>query len=614
MNVPGAGGGSAPGPSTALPRAPGRAGPPAGCCECRPGAPRAGRKRLVPLRHHIRRAVPHSALDRVDRQATRSWSPWGRWPPAPARDPNNPASAATRAVDALQATCAALVSSWAGSPDELSAAQFTALEELRRELEPGARTRTRWPGPTARRRSRSGWPAHGVSGTWAIAPPLAAPAPTRLVPAGRCRPGRASPPAGPGVDGRHRLVRRPARGGQGVDRRVRSWSPRSVLLAAGPLLAAAVDVTDGLDSTLVMLGHKLGGVTVLRSTAPASPIEAYLESSTGSGPDLIDNAVDAMDRLGHAAAGHRAEGDSVVVRSATPARDAAGGGGPRLRALLHHQGGEQGTGLGLDIARRIVEERHGAHRHRLPAGPDRAVGPPPGPALGEESGTAAPGLSSPRSRGMVMAFDRPRRVAWPLWLLERAQVMDSLQMRGLRRQDAAPAIVVDEPAHEPPPRPRGRAAPPARRPGPVVAPGRGGRHQQFTEISGAITRCTMTRWPPGISRGDRRPGRGDRHHPQRGGGRRHPAQDVFLNVNWDFRAPRSARRRDPGTSRWYDDKPVTTLRTVTRQDGDRGLEGHGGLLHHDLTGVGGRQVLGARGPLGAGGGRRRSGSTGLRGR
>ncbi|MGH2814277.1 MAG: ATP-binding protein, partial [Actinomycetota bacterium] len=87
-----------------------------------------------------------------------------------AHEINNPASAATRAVDALQAACATLVSSLGRlAADELSAAQFTALEELRRELEPRAPD----PDPLARadrEQALSSWlTGHGVTGTWAIA-------------------------------------------------------------------------------------------------------------------------------------------------------------------------------------------------------------------------------------------------------------------------------------------------------------------------------------------------------------------------------------------------------------------------------------------------------------
>ena len=122
-----------------------------------------------------------------------------------------------------------------------------------------------------------------------------------------------------------------------------------------------VDVTDGLDSTLVMLGHKLGGVTVLREYgAGVPPIEAYAGELNRVWTNLIDNAVDAMDGSGTLRLATRAEGDSVVVE--------VGDTGPGMPPEVAGRAFEafyttkevgKGTGLGLDIARRIVEERHG---------------------------------------------------------------------------------------------------------------------------------------------------------------------------------------------------------------------------------------------------------------
>ena len=122
-----------------------------------------------------------------------------------------------------------------------------------------------------------------------------------------------------------------------------------------------VDVTDGLESTLVMLGHKLGGVTVLRDYGADVPrIEAYAGELNRVWTNLIDNAVDAMDGTGTLRLATRAEGDSVVVE--------VGDTGPGMPPPVAARAFEafyttkdvgKGTGLGLDIARRIVEERHG---------------------------------------------------------------------------------------------------------------------------------------------------------------------------------------------------------------------------------------------------------------
>lgn len=60
-----------------------------------------------------------------------------------------------------------------------------------------------------------------------------------------------------------------------------------------------VDVTVGLESTLVMLRHKLGDIEVVRAYAPGLPrIEAFPGELNQVWTNLIDNAVDAMDGHG----------------------------------------------------------------------------------------------------------------------------------------------------------------------------------------------------------------------------------------------------------------------------------------------------------------------------
>jgi len=123
-----------------------------------------------------------------------------------------------------------------------------------------------------------------------------------------------------------------------------------------------IDVTDGLESTLVMLGHKLrDGVTVVRDYGPEIPeIEAYAGELNQVWTNLIDNAIDAMDGAGTLRLATRAEGDDVVIE--------VGDTGPGMTPEVAARAFEtfyttkdvgKGTGLGLDIAQRIVVERHG---------------------------------------------------------------------------------------------------------------------------------------------------------------------------------------------------------------------------------------------------------------
>ena len=123
-----------------------------------------------------------------------------------------------------------------------------------------------------------------------------------------------------------------------------------------------VDVTEGIESTLVMLAHKLrGGVTVERDYAPDVPrIEAYAGELNQVWTNLVDNAVDAMDGVGTLRISTRADGDAVVVsvQDSGPGMPAAVA-ARAFEAFFTTKEVGKGTGLGLDIARRIVTERHG---------------------------------------------------------------------------------------------------------------------------------------------------------------------------------------------------------------------------------------------------------------
>ena len=124
----------------------------------------------------------------------------------------------------------------------------------------------------------------------------------------------------------------------------------------------AVDLTEGLESTLVMLGHKLrGGVTVVREYAADLPVvEAIPGELNQVWTNLVDNAVDAMEGSGTLRITTRGSGDGVVVEIADD--------GPGVTSEVAAHAFEpffttkdvgKGTGLGLDISRRIVVERHG---------------------------------------------------------------------------------------------------------------------------------------------------------------------------------------------------------------------------------------------------------------
>ena len=123
-----------------------------------------------------------------------------------------------------------------------------------------------------------------------------------------------------------------------------------------------IDIRDGLESTLVMLGHKLrdAAVTVVREYGDDVPkIEAYAGELNQVWTNLVDNAVDAMDGEGTLRLVTRVEDDDVVVEVV----DSGSGMSPAVAARAFEafyttKDVDAGTGLGLDIARRIVVERH----------------------------------------------------------------------------------------------------------------------------------------------------------------------------------------------------------------------------------------------------------------
>jgi signal transduction histidine kinase len=127
-----------------------------------------------------------------------------------------------------------------------------------------------------------------------------------------------------------------------------------------------VDVHDGLESTLSLLGHKLRDkqIEIVRDLDPDLPtIEAAGPELNQVWTNLIDNAVDAMDEGGRLTLRTRRQGDRVCVEIG----DDGPGIPPEQRdrvfdAFFTTKPVGQGTGLGLDIAQRIVVRHHGELR------------------------------------------------------------------------------------------------------------------------------------------------------------------------------------------------------------------------------------------------------------
>ena len=121
-----------------------------------------------------------------------------------------------------------------------------------------------------------------------------------------------------------------------------------------------VDIHVGLDSTVVMLGHKLQGVEVVREYDRTLPkVPAYAAELNQVWTNLIDNAADAMGGRGRLLLRTRREGDSAVVDVCDDGAGMPDAVQPQVfDAFFTTKAPGEGSGLGLDSARRIVEKRH----------------------------------------------------------------------------------------------------------------------------------------------------------------------------------------------------------------------------------------------------------------
>jgi signal transduction histidine kinase len=124
-----------------------------------------------------------------------------------------------------------------------------------------------------------------------------------------------------------------------------------------------IDVREGLETTLTILGHKLKHteISVTREYDPALPrLTVHGAELNQVWTNLLDNAIDALGRKGEITIVTRADGDCAEIDIADN--------GPGIPDEMRDRVFEpffttkdvgRGTGLGLDTARRILVERHG---------------------------------------------------------------------------------------------------------------------------------------------------------------------------------------------------------------------------------------------------------------
>jgi signal transduction histidine kinase len=123
----------------------------------------------------------------------------------------------------------------------------------------------------------------------------------------------------------------------------------------------SIDIHDGIESTLVMLAPKLAGIDVERSFATdLPPLEAYAAELNQVWTNLIDNAIDAMEGHGTLRVTTRTDDDCIIVDVIDSGHGMASDVQERVfEPFFTTKDVGKGTGLGLDISRRIVVERHG---------------------------------------------------------------------------------------------------------------------------------------------------------------------------------------------------------------------------------------------------------------
>jgi signal transduction histidine kinase len=280
-----------------------------------------------------------------------------------AHELNNPAAATTRAVDSLEDACQTLLGSLSRlAREEISARQFVELDNLRKQIGPRPLVHDPLAAADAEQALSAWLIAHGVDREWSIASAFAAAG----VDVAWCEKA-AQILAGPALD-------------SGLDWVASTLSAESLLAEIkdssrriSELVGAMrsysqmdraslqrTDITQGLESTLVMLGHKLHGVTVVRDYGPDVPeIEAFPGELNQVWTNLIDNAIDAMDSEGTLRLTTRVDGNHVLV----DVSDTGEGMPPEVAARAFDafyttKEVGKGSGLGLDIAQRVVVERH----------------------------------------------------------------------------------------------------------------------------------------------------------------------------------------------------------------------------------------------------------------
>ncbi len=283
-----------------------------------------------------------------------------------AHEMNNPAAAARRAAERLRETSGGLRARSLALGKLLDGAQLDRLADLGREVVERARTAA--PLGTLEQSDRDdalgAWlDEHDVEEGWELAPTLAAggldtawlDGLASLFPADALNP-VISWLAG-ALDESELLdtINTGSARVSGLVAAVKSYS----YMDQAPL--QDVDLHEGLESTLTMLGYKLkGGVTVSRDYDRSLPrVRAYGSELNQVWTNLIDNAADAMGGTGRLTVRTARDDDYALVEIGDDGPGIPPEALPRIfEPFFTTKGVGKGTGLGLDISYRIIVAHH----------------------------------------------------------------------------------------------------------------------------------------------------------------------------------------------------------------------------------------------------------------
>jgi signal transduction histidine kinase len=282
-----------------------------------------------------------------------------------AHELNNPAAAATRAVDALTETCAEMLAALRRlAAASIGADQFTMLDELRREITPKSAAIGALD-VADREDALSLWlSGHGIAREWEISATLAA-ADVDIAWCERAHKVLGDAGLGPGLEWVTSTISATNLLGEVKESTRRISDLVGAVKSYSQLDRASmqqIDITEGLNSTLTVLAHRIAPtVTVVRDYSPDVPqIEALAAELNQVWTNLIGNALDAMGEQGTLRLSTRIDGHTVVVEIG----DTGPGMSPETRdhafdPFFTTKGVGEGTGLGLDISRRIIDRHNG---------------------------------------------------------------------------------------------------------------------------------------------------------------------------------------------------------------------------------------------------------------